>query len=118
MKYPIITYSGDDKKPWVLVKDFTIVLSNGDAAIIPKGFWTDFASTPLFINPLGKGINSYVLHDYMYCFEGYKTTDGEHRTNVPVTRKFSDKEMRYQMKKAGVSKIKVLLYYLAVRIFG
>lgn len=123
MTYPIITYSGIRNKPFVLVENFPMELSNGDVAIIPKGYWTDFASIPrplkLFFNHLGQGINAFVIHDYLYNFRGYKTNPrGKDRADEYVTRKFADKEMRYQMIKAGEWKIKANLYYLAVRLGG
>ena len=122
MNYPIVQYSGIKNKPWVLVEDFYIELSNGYVALIPKGYWTDFASVPrvlkVVFDHLGKGSPAYVLHDYMYNFGGYKTENGDHRINKRVSRKRADKEMAYQMRKYGESKFKIMKFYTAVRLFG
>ena len=123
IKYPHITYSGIKNKPWVLTKNFKIKLSNGDTAVIPKGYWTDFASIPrplkLFFNHLGDGLSAFVLHDYLYNFRGYKLKGKSiNRADVMVDRLFADKEMKYQMLKAGENRIKVFLFFVAVRVGG
>lgn len=123
LNYPIVKFSSIKNKPWVLVEPFYIKLSNGDNMYIFNGYWTDFASIPkflkLFLDHLGEASPAYLCHDYLYNFSGYKTDskiDGY--SNYKVSRKFADKEMKYQMLKYGASKWRANLYYIAVRLFG
>lgn len=123
MKYPILQYSGIKNKPWLLVKPFTINLSNGDRVYIPKGYWTDFASIPrplkLFIDHLGLDSPAFLVHDYLYNFGGYKTSARQsgYATNM-VSRKWADDEMRILMRVYGANPIRQFLFYWAVRIGG
>ena len=126
MKYPHLQYSGIKNKPYNITKDFKIKLSNGDTAIIPKGYWTDCASIPFPLNIMfprfGKHQVAFILHDYLYNFRGYKLTGKDfmsgNRADIFVDRAFADKEMKYQMAQSGAWKIKQWLYYIAVRFGG
>ena len=122
MNYPKLQYSGIRNKPYNVISDFKIKLSNGDTAIIPKGYWTDFASIPRILTIIfpkyGHHQVAFLIHDYLYNFKGYKTKKGVERADIYVDRKFADKEMKYQMAQSGAWKIKQWLYYIAVRVGG
>ena len=122
LKYPIITYSGIKNKPWTLVEDFHIKLPNGDNMLVPKGYWTDFASIPrplkVFVDHLGIDNPAFLIHDYMYNFGGYKTTKSKARTNKDVTRAFADKTMRQLQKQYGANIFRRWTFWKAVRFGG
>ena len=115
----VLISTGIKNKPFALYKTFKIKLSNGDLMVINKGYWTDFASTPFFVNPKGPDPEAFIVHDYLYNFKGYKITSREKpRVTNPVTREFADVEMCYQMKQYGASWLRRTVFCLAVRLFG
>jgi hypothetical protein len=77
--------------------------------VVPKGFKTDYASTPRFLWPIippsGKYTMAAVLHDYLY-------------TSGSVTRKIADDIFKEAMISLDVSRWKVCVMYYAVRVFG
>jgi len=123
MKYPTLKLTGIKNKPFALAQPFNIKLSNGDNMHIFKGYWTDFASVPrwlkLFIDHIGIDTPAFICHDYMYNFGGYTTQKLEDDyIEKRVQRKFADQEMRYQMQQYGAGKLRVFLFYWAVRLGG
>jgi len=113
--------SGVRNKPFMVAKNSKIVLSNGDIMCIPKGYPTDYASVPkilkFFLEYVGREADGYIVHDYLYNFRGYRTSFRSLK-HTPVTRKFADKEMAYQMKQLHSPKWRIFTYYIAVRLFG
>jgi hypothetical protein len=77
--------------------------------IVPKDFQTDFASVPrLFwsiIPPMGKHTIAAVVHDYLYH-------------TAEVSRKKADQIFYWLMRYYGVGKLRALVMYYMVRIFG
>ena len=81
---------------FVVVEDYTYVLSNGFELLIPKGFQTDFASIPRFLHsfmsPLHTGLrDAAIIHDYLY--DNWRTLKKE----LPEceSRKWCDQEFRF-----------------------
>lgn len=119
----ILESTGIKNKPFSLYKSFKIKLSNGDTMIISKGYWTDFASVPrlfkAFIDHEAPDREAFIVHDYLYNFRGYKiTTKEKPRVTNSVTRKFADREMKYQMNVYGAIKLRQFVFYWALRLFG
>jgi len=97
------------KTTWELISDFNISV-NERVYTIPKGFITDFASTPRIswvLFPSSEGLYKIpsVLHDWLY-------TSGE------VDREYADKVFYYFMLQKGVNIIKARIIYYSVRLFG
>jgi hypothetical protein len=120
-----IGYSGIKNKPFRVEIGGYINLSNGDRMYIPKEYIFDNASIPIFLKWLHDTFKikifsyehtAFLIHDYLYNFKGYRT--GTAFKHKPVTRIFADKEMAFYMKQNGDSKLRINLFFLAVRIFG
>jgi hypothetical protein len=101
-----------DGRNWVIVKDFGYDVGekdSGETIDVPIGFVTDFASVPRplwwFAPRWGLYGNAAVIHDFCYWDQKYK-------------RRRSDDIFREGMEVLGVSKLKTLLLYYAVRVFG
>lgn len=110
-------YTFKDDYPWVLLEDIELKLSNGDIALLPKGFSTDFASVPerlwgLF-PPYGHDILAFIIHDYLWNIGGYLTPNKEF---INVSNRFTDNEMMWQQKKVGVSPFRYIPMYLGVKL--
>ena len=72
---------------------------------VPKGFVTDFASTPFFIWKTGLFSKAAVVHDYLY-------------QSKLVSRAIADLVFKEAMIVLGVHPMKAQVFYLAVRCFG
>jgi len=108
---PLIVKPLDSRK-WELVEEFeyyTDVFKERIIIKVPKGFITDFASTPRILwsvfPPWGRYGKAAVLHDYLY-------------QTAMFDRKTCDLIFKEAMDVLGVGKIKRNLMYLAVRVFG
>jgi len=90
---------------------FTYITNAGDSIVIPKGFFTDFASSPrllwALVPPLGTYGKAAVVHDYLYRTPGLK-----------YTRKESDNILREACTVLKVKPYKIAMLYWAVRLFG
>jgi len=107
MKLPraILTYSGIKNKPFKLVKDINFTLSNGDNMLIKKGYPTDFASLPKpfkvlgvylkTFDHIGDDLEAFIIHDFLSNYRNY--VSDKKLEPIYVTRKFTTKEMKYQM---------------------
>jgi len=110
-----------DKK-WELVEPFSFYYEklnkntyrfedpdNYNKIVIPKGFITDFASTPRILYPIIPQIGIYnkacIIHDYLYQEKIFP-------------RKTCDLYFLQAMKILGVPKWKRNLMFAAVRLFG
>lgn len=100
---------------WELFEGFTFYFeSKGkkESILIPKGFVTDFASTPRilypFFPPIGKYNKAALVHDFLYSSKSDKYN---------ISRKKADQFFLQAMEVLGVSKKRYLMY-LAVRLFG
>lgn len=116
-----ITPSANKRKSYMVAKTTGVKLSNGDTMYVHAGYLTDYASIPsllkLFLNNVGIFKDSFIIHDYLYNYRGY-FTNVKLTHFVPASRNFADREMKWQMKKAGAEKWRICAYYLAVRLFG
>ena len=98
---------------WELVEPFTFYYKTAYGSItdvvIPKGFITDFASTPKILYPVFPPIGKYnkacIIHDYLY-------------QNKALPRKTCDLYFLQAMEVLGVSKWRRYSMYYAVRLFG
>tara|TARA_Y100000310_G_scaffold338319_2_gene427632 strand:+ start:325 stop:702 length:378 start_codon:yes stop_codon:yes gene_type:complete len=101
-----------DGRRWRLARPFTYHLGSKysiDYINVPKGFVTDFASSPFFtwsiIPSWGRYGKAAVLHDFCYQ-TGWRT------------RKDADNLFREAMDVLGVRKWRVFLMFWAVRLFA
>jgi len=97
---------------WETFRDFDYYVGeegSDDRITVHEGFQTDFASVPrafwVVFPPDGKYTQAAVLHDYLYRVQ-------------ERTRKESDDIFLEAMAVLGVNKIKRLIMYRAVRVFG
>jgi len=106
---------------WELLEDLTVHLSNGEVITVPKGFMTDFSSTPEFLwgilKPYGDFILAPIVHDWMYRND-YKVNE----LGWSKARLFADKEMLYiskeTNKKHWYERLDNNVRYFLVRVFG
>jgi hypothetical protein len=103
----------NDGKRWVIRSDFGYDVGeegSGENINIPKGFVTDFASTPRLLVGVfprwGKYGNAAVVHDYLYWQQ------------KKYTRERADEIFLEAMEVLGVSKFNKNCLYLAVKHFG
>lgn len=100
------------EKDYILVEDVSYYCKLTDTLYtIPRGFNTDFASVPEFMQWLLKPDGQYkyesCLHDYIYLTR-----------SVKVTRKQADDIFKEAMSIGIVDKWKEVALYIAVRLFG
>ncbi|RMG38281.1 MAG: DUF1353 domain-containing protein [Methanobacteriota archaeon] len=90
---------------------FSYVTNADDKITVPKGFFTNFASTPRILWPILPPLDHYgkaaVVHDFLY-----------RTTNHPYTRKQADDIFREACEVLGVKKWKIILMYYTLRLFG
>jgi hypothetical protein len=98
---------------WELVEPFSFYYEAYNdirrVIVIPKGFITDFASTPAMLYsifpPIGLYNKAAMIHDYLY-------------STKTLPRKNADLYFLQAMKVLGVSKWRRYAMYYAVRLFG
>ena len=98
-------------RKWEVFYDFHATIDEVDW-IIPRGYVFDGASIPRFLWIFWTPTNeesweASCVHDYFYS----------HATDQ-VTKKFADDVFRQMLINAGASKMKVFLFFHAVRLFG
>ena len=80
--------------------------------VVPKGFLTDFASTPKILYPIFPPVGIYnkatMLHDYLYDIT----------CTLNITRKQADQFLLQALEVLGVSFLKRWLMYLGIRLGG
>lgn len=110
-----------DKYKFELYRSFIFHLDSKHSSRlikVPKDFITDFASVPKafwsIIPPYGKYTKAAVLHDYIYKYHGFVSSD----QFISYTRKEADRIFLQAMKVLGVGRIKRGIMYNAVRWFG
>lgn len=99
-----------DAEYWVLKAPMQYEIGDtGEYITVPKGFVTDFASTPPALRPLfpklGRYIKAAIVHDYLYW-------------NQTCSRKQADKIFEVAMANADVDPIRRNLMWAAVASFG
>ena len=104
-------------KNWILENGFNFYYADKlgnrlDEFTIPKGFITDFASTPRIFYPIFPPIGIYnkaaMVHDYLYSKE----------CKINISRLSADLYFLQAMEVLGVKKWKRIAMFIAVRIFG
>lgn len=106
---------------WELGENLSVTLSNGDLIVIPKGFRTDFSSTPEFLwsilKPFGDFLLAPIVHDFMY-----RNKYREFQLGTYGARLFADKEMLYISNETNArhwhDRLDNYVRYFLVRIFG
>ncbi len=109
---PLIVSPLSDGRNWRLVKSFTYHIGTKFSRHyirVPKGFITDFASSPSqiwwLIPPWGRYGKAAIIHDYIF------------QTKIR-TRKEADDIFREAMGVLGVEPWRIFLMYWFVRILG
>ncbi len=98
---------------WRVLSAFTVQLDDGRRVVVPHGFLTDKASTPLGI--IIKRDDKYIIegalvHDYLYQTQKI--------SGQPITRKEADGILVAICKHAGMGWIKRTMVYAGVRAGG
>jgi hypothetical protein len=106
----LILHPIDNSSYWKVLASISYITDNNNIIIIPKGFNTNFASTPRIIwSILPPWDSRYgkpaILHDYLYYSNLY-------------TKRESDLIFFEAMKNQNVSKWKRYSMYYAVKFFG
>lgn len=110
---PTVVAFGDNKA-WMILgedKDRTYTIGDTkDKIVVPKGFVTDYASTPkivwlLGLSPHEQYSRAAIIHDYLYWSQG-------------CTREQSDRLMLIAMKESEVGRLGRWLVYQAVNAMG
>jgi Protein of unknown function (DUF1353) len=113
------------RKTWILTSKCSYKTDDGWTITAPKGYETDLASIPRFlwaiISSFELSLSAPLFHDLLYRCGG-DLPDGQ-LTPVKVPkhkfkRKDADNIFKELMKKEGVSKLKYLSAYQAVRTFA
>lgn len=117
--------SGVKNKPFIVLEDIKLELSNDDKMFVYRGYTFDNGSIPkalkFLYNTFGWEFLNYkytafLVHDFLYNYRGYFTSSDF--ALKPVTRDFADKEMVRYMGIHEDSAIKMRVYFIAVRLFG
>lgn len=110
------------KMPYVLVRDFIYTGKNGVSFMIPRGFCTDFGSTPRILWPFGLEPTGIIMicsliHDFGYRHDFYLTPK---KTMIlkGKGRKFHDRLFKMVFEETTKIKILPLLSYIGLRLFG
>ena len=110
----VVSPYGD--RQWILNEPFayyTDIMGQRTHIMVPKGFITDFATTPRFIwslyPPIGRYSKAALLHDYLYV---------EFDKSTFKNRKTCDLIFKEAMKVSGVDWLTRNIFYWSVRIFG
>ena len=109
-----------DAQNWRILTSvsYTGPLSNSETIVVPKGFVTDFASTPDFMWSLGmpkSGIYdpAAVVHDYLYVTAG--KVQG---TSMVFPKATADLIFKDALQLLGVGSFKAWAMWKAVSLFG
>lgn len=109
---PLIGEWNDEMTKFKVVEPFVFYkgyLGSSEVIQVPKGFTTDFASTPQalkwLVPPVGRYGKAAVLHDYLYEF-------------AIGSKAYADDTFYEAMLVLKVPKWKAKVLYLAVKYFG
>jgi len=121
---PLVVSPMPDGRRWKLFYPFTFVWRSGGLNIridVPKGFVTDFASSPFFvwtfIPPWGRYGKSAIIHDFLYQNKLTQPRNIWERI-FSRERKDADRIFLDGMRVLGVPKWKRKLMYWGVRASG
>lgn len=111
---PLILEDLRDGKNWLVRHNLIYIDRAGNRWVVPKGFVTDLASIPRFIQNLipktGKYNSAAVLHDFLYTIQPVSP--------ITVNKALADHLLREAMESCGVNVIARHLIYLGVRVGG
>jgi hypothetical protein len=107
----VVKIHSDNPQEREIYLEFYYYRSDGTIITVPKGFRTNFASTPRFLwwllPPLDHYGKASVIHDYLY------------RTpSVEYTRKQADDILKEACEVLKVKKWKIWMLFCGVRTFG
>ena len=100
-----------------LVKDYSVKLTTGETVLVYSGYETNGADIPRFLWRLYPPFSpeympAVVIHDYL-CDLADEKTDKKERKQAFL---FADKAFKDILQQLEISKIKVFLFYNAVRL--
>ena len=107
---PLVRAFGDSKY-WMTVEDTEYIIgSTAERIVVPKGFVTDFASTPeslrsFGLSPHGRYSRAALIHDYLYWSQG-------------CTRAQADRLLVIAMKETNVGSFDEFAIYHGVNLGG
>lgn len=112
---PILIPISDNK--FKLVKDYSVKLTTGEAVLVYSGYETNGADIPRFLWRLYPPFSpeympAVVIHDYLCDLADEETDKNERKTAFL----FADKAFKNILQQLEISKIKVFLFYNAVRL--
>lgn len=112
---PILVPISDNK--FKLVKDYSVRLTTGETVLVYSGYETNGADIPRFLWRLYPPFSpeympAVVIHDYLCDLADEKTDKKERKTAFL----FADKAFKDILQQLNISKIKVFLFYNAVRL--
>jgi hypothetical protein len=120
-----IGYSGVKNKPYIVLEDIYLPLSNGDMMFVYRGYTFDNGSIPKW----GKWLydtfkweffnyryTAFLVHDFLYNYRGYFTSPDFKLT--PIERHFADDEMVHYMMTHNDTVKKIKIYFRFVKAFG
>lgn len=115
LEKPILKPVSDNK--FQLVADYSVKLTSGETVLIYKGYQTNGADIPRLLWRLyppysPEYMPAVVIHDYL-CDLADEKTDKKERKNAFL---FADKAFKDILKQLNISKIKISLFYNAVRL--
>lgn len=111
---------------WVLLDDVIWTSPRFGTIVAPRGFVTDFASTPQFMHafpwfdPTREGRAGAVIHDYLYCSHRHSWTDVEqdHVYSHAQSRAWCDHVLLEALQDAGMAPRLAKTYWAGVRLGG
>lgn len=112
---PVLIPISDNK--FKLVKDYSIRLTTGETVLVYSGYETNGADIPRFLWRLYPPFSpeympAVVIHDYL-CDLADEVSDKQGRKEAFL---FADKAFKNILEQLNISKIKVFLFYNAVRL--
>lgn len=109
-----LRYHFNSKKPYEVLENIKVLLSDGSMIIIPKGFRSDGSSSPSsmwgLFPPFGDFILAALTHDYLYNIETHRGRRFADREMLTISNKYNNRSI---FKICGN-----YIRYSFVRIFG
>lgn len=111
---------------WVLTADVIWTSPRFGTITAPRGFVTDFASTPQLMHalpwfdPSREGRSAAVIHDYLYCSHRHSWTDvnQDHVYSHAQSRAWCDHVLLEALQDGGMNRELAEMYHFGVRIGG
>ena len=104
-----IRYDGDEKYPFILIRDFVCDIDGFGRVTVPNGFRTDFASVPVgfrwLVPVVGRFGWASVVHDWLYSCPA-------------IERREADMVFRRALLALQIRPWRRFLLWMGVRLFG